>query len=318
MRIEKNISLKDLTTFKVGGNADYFCKVSSIDELKETVLFAKDNNLEIFVLGGGSNVLISDNGFRGFVIKIEIKGILFQDDKIIADAGENWDDVVKLSVKNNLYGIENMSYIPGTVGGGVVGNIGAYGSVIKDVVEYVEVFDVKKLKIFILNKNECEFDYRNSVFKKNKNYIITKVCLKLSKDKKPNLSYGDVKKYFNYRMPKIEEIRVAIREIRNKKFPDLNKYGNAGSFFKNPIINGEKIYLAKILDEMGLKGYKENGVLLYERQPLVVINSEAVNADKIKNFTDNIARKVFEKRKIKIFPEVVFIGEFKNYKINNS
>ena len=180
MEIEQDIPLKQFNTFKVGGNADYFCKVSSINELKQAVDFGRQNSLPVFVLGGGSNILISDSGFNGLVIKIEIKGVIFDDEKIIAGAGENWDEVVRLSVENKLYGIENLSFIPGTVGGAISGNIGAYGMEIKDKIEWVEVYDMKKDKIFTLSKEECKFNYRDSIFKKN-NFIIIKVCTKLSK-----------------------------------------------------------------------------------------------------------------------------------------
>jgi len=310
MNIEKNISLRQLSTFKVGGPADYFCKVSQLDELKEAVQFAKQKDLEVFILGSGSNVLISDNGFKGLVIIIELKGIVFEGSKVIVSAGESWDDIVKLAVEKELYGIENMSFIPGTVGAGVIGNIGAYGSEIKDIVKYVEVFDLETLKTFILENNECEFEYRNSVFKKNKNYVVTKVCLQLFKDRELNLSYKDIKAYFASKTPSIGQLRDAIGSIRGNKFPDLNKYGTAGSFFKNPIIDGNKIHLAKILDELGLKGYKENNVALYEKQPLVVVNLGNTNAKEIKKFTDSVAQKVFNERKIKITPEIIFVGKF--------
>ena len=203
MKIEKNISLKSFNTFKVGGNADYFCKVSSVDELKEALKFAKNNSLSIFVLGDGSNILVSDDGFRGLVIKIEIKGISFEDSNVILGAGEIWDNAVKSAVEKKLYGIENMSFIPGTVGAGIAGNIGAYGSEIKDVIENVEVFDTNSFKTFTLKRDECKFDYRDSVFKRNKNYIVTKVYLKLSRNGKPNLSYKDIEEYFGVKTPVI-------------------------------------------------------------------------------------------------------------------
>lgn len=310
MNIENNISLKELNTFKVGGIADYFCRVSNIEELKEAVQFAKQKDLEVFVLGSGSNVLISDNGFKGLVIKIELKGVELKESKVIVSAGESWDDIVKLTVEKELYGIENMSFIPGTVGAGVVGNIGAYGSEIKDVIKYVEVFDIETLETFTLENNKCEFEYRNSVFKKKKNYVVTKVCLQLFKNRELNLSYKDIKAYFGSKTPSIRQLRDAIGEIRSNKFPDLNKYGTAGSFFKNPIIDGDKIHLAKILDELGLKGYEENNVTLYERQPLVVVNIGRANAKEIKKFTDSVAQKVFNERKIKITPEIIFVGKF--------
>jgi UDP-N-acetylmuramate dehydrogenase len=310
MKIEENISLKELTTFKVGGNADFFCRVSSVDELKEAIVFSKENNLPIFVLGGGSNILISDSGFKGLVIKIELKGIVFENSKVTAGAGESWDDVVRLSIEKDLYGIENMSFIPGTVGAGVVGNIGAYGSEIKDVVESVEVFDIENLESITLNNSECNFRYRNSVFKEKENYIITKVCLKLSCDGELNISYKDIEEYFDTKTPTLKEVRGAIGEIRGRKFPSLNGYGTAGSYFKNPIIEGNKLHLAKLLEELGMKGLKEGSVGLNENQPLVVVNFGGASASEIKKFTDAVAQKVFEKTKIEIIPEIIFVGKF--------
>ena len=315
MEIQQNISLKPFTTFKVGGKADYFCKVTSLDELKQAIEFGRRNNLEIFVLGHGSNILISDEGFRGLVIKIELFGIEFTDNKIIAGAGESWDKIVELSVERELYGIENMSFIPGTVGGAVIGNIGAYGNEIKDVVESVEVLNVENLETISLNKNECRFDYRNSIFKtEKKDYIITKIFIKLSKNDKLNLSYKDLKEFFKDKNPTLKDVRNAVKKIREKKLPSLSKYGTAGSFFKNPIIKGNKVYLAKTLDNLGLKGLRVGNVALYKNQSLVVVNLGGASAYEIKNFTDNIAQKVFDKFKIKIKEEIIFVGEFETLK----
>src|SRR3990167_6759952 len=188
MNIERNILLKNLTTFKIGGLANYFCKI----KLKDILIEEKEK----------------------FIF-------------IIAGAGESWDKIVKLSVESELYGIENLSYIPGTVGGAAAGNIGAYGAEIKDMIESVEIFDTDTFETLVLNKDECGFNYRDSIFKKRKgkNYIITKVCFKLLKKERINLLY--------------EEVRKAIGEIRNKKFPNLVKYGTAGSFFKNPVISSK-------------------------------------------------------------------------------
>lgn len=316
MKIEKNISLKKFNTFKVGGNADFFCKVSSVLMLKEAINFAQKNNLPIFVLGDGSNILISDKGFRGLIIKMEIKGIIFKDKnkKVSVEVcvGENWDKLVKTTIEKNLFGIENLSFIPGTVGGAVSGNIGAYGSEIKDVIVSVEVFDTKTSKTITLNKDKCNFKYRNSIFKKKKNYIVTKVCLHLSKKNKLNISYKDLKEYFKNKSNElnIQEVRKALKKIRGSKFPSLNKYGTAGSFFKNPSINGEKIRLAKVLYDIGLSGFRIDSVELYKKQPLVVVNINNAKAKEIKNFTDIVAKKVFKKIKIKIKPEIIFVGEF--------
>ncbi|MFQ5661956.1 MAG: UDP-N-acetylmuramate dehydrogenase [Candidatus Paceibacteria bacterium] len=311
MEIKQNIPLKNLNTFKAGGNADYFCEVKSVDELKKAIEYAKENKLSVFILGGGSNILVSDSGFEGLVVKIELKSILFEGEKLIAGAGEDWDKVVNEAVQKKLYGIENLSFIPGSVGAGVAGNIGAYGSEIKDVLEYVEVLDTDNLKTTVIKNKECEFDYRNSIFKKKKNYIVTKACFKLSQDRELNLSYKDVKKYFkDNKTPTLKEIRSAIGKIRKEKFPNLKEIGTAGSFFKNPIIEGEKIHLAKILDDIGVKGLKKGSVGLYENQSLVVINYGDASAKEIKNFSDKIANKVFKKEKIKITPEIIFVGKF--------
>lgn len=341
MNIERNISLKNFTTFKVGGLANYFYKIKSLEELKQAISFAKQNELPIFILGGGSNVLISDYGFDGLVIKIELEEILIEKKGenifIIVGAGESWDKIIKMSVESGLYGIENLSYIPGTAGGAVAGNIGAYGAEIKDAIESVDVFDMETLETFVLNKDECEFDYRDSIFKKRKgkNYIITKVRFKLLKKGRPNLLYKDIKIYFenkNNLLPTLEEVRKAIGDIRNKKFPNLVKYGSAGSFFKNPIIsnkeavnlkeqypkidifengnNCKKISLAGLIDSIGLKGIRNGDVGIFENQPLVFVNYGDASAKEVKNFSEKIAREIFNKTKIKIFPEVVFVGDF--------
>ncbi|MDP6249796.1 MAG: UDP-N-acetylmuramate dehydrogenase [Candidatus Pacebacteria bacterium] len=310
MNIKQNVPLKNLTTFKVGGCANYFCKVKSVSELKEAVDFSKKNSLQVFVLGGGSNILVSDSGFNGLVIKIEIKGISYEDEKAICGAGENWDRVVESSIQNKLYGIENLSFIPGTVGGAVAGNIGAYGMEIKDNLEWVEVFDTKNLKTIILKKSECKFDYRDSIFKKN-NFIITKICLKLSYEENVNLSYKDIKEYFkNNNTPKLKKVRSAIGKIRKNKFPDLKKYGTAGSFFKNPVIEGNKIHLAKILDNLDMKGLREGSIGISEKQPLIIINYGSASAKDVKTFSEKVAHKVYKKTKIKITPEIIFVGKF--------
>ncbi|TSC83610.1 MAG: UDP-N-acetylmuramate dehydrogenase [Parcubacteria group bacterium Gr01-1014_17] len=253
MELLQHISLAEFTSFKIGGKADYFCRAQSVDELKEALAFAKEQSLPFFILGGGTNMLLSDDGFRGLVIKIEIKNSPLEgstptqvggrDVLIAVDAGENWDEFVAETVARGLWGLENLSGIPGTVGGAPVQNIGAYGSEVKDVVLLVEVLDVKTGKIKKLSDTECCFGYRDSIFKKpeGKNFIITRVAFLLRKDGKPNLSYKDLAVYFAGKpVPSLADIRRAVLEIRSRKFPDLKTHGTAGSFFKNPIISKEK------------------------------------------------------------------------------
>lgn len=261
--IQENISLKELTTLKIGGEARYFVSVANVDELKDAVAFAKEKRVPFVALGGGSNVLISDARFQGLVIKNEIKGIEWMEGKlknksekgktkekeesennvifVIAGAGENWDRLAAAAVERGLWGIENLSGIPGTVGGAPIQNIGAYGVELAEALEWVEIFDSKNLEMRRLQKDECRFGYRESVFKKpeGKHFIITRVALRLKNKSEPNIRYKDLRTYFSEKgiaHPSLLEMRRAVLEIRAKKFPDLRQFGTAGSFFKNPII----------------------------------------------------------------------------------
>ena len=338
MIFQENVSLCEFNTFKIGGNAKFFCVVRTIDELKEAVIFAKENKLPFFVLGGGSNTLFRDEGYEGVIIKMEMSGrsIEKKSNNLInlnVTAGEDWDELVNLTVENNLYGIENLSGIPGTVGGAAVQNIGAYGAEVRDSIIEVEVLDTSDMVIKTFNNQECFFYYRDSIFKKSesKKYIVIKVLLRLKKNGRLNTSYKDIKEYFKDKSANnisLKELRNAILEIRSKKFPDLKKFGTAGSFFKNPTV-GRKFYeqlrkkypqipayavdenfripLAWILDKVcDLKGFKKGKVGLYRNQPLVLVNFGGASSNDVKKFADEIARTVKIKIGINIELEVVF------------
>jgi len=176
MKIQKNILLAPYTTFKIGGEAKYFGVVKNVEDLREGANFAKQNSLPVFILGGGSNLLISDSGFNGLVLKIEIKNIDLalggpNGDEVVAGAGVVLDELIEEITKKGLMGMENLSLIPGTVGASVVQNVGAFGVEIKDIVSWVEVFDIEKGKLKKLNNQECKFKYRGSFFKKNNNFF---------------------------------------------------------------------------------------------------------------------------------------------------
>ena len=245
--MKEKFSLKESTTFRIGGEAKYFTSVNSVEELKSALGFAKDNVLPILVLGGGSNILVSDRGFDGVVIKIESKGIdvIHEDfDGVLlsVNAGEWWDDVVKYAIGNNWWGIENLSHIPGKAGSFAVQNVGAYGQEASHVVEKLTVFDTKTGKVRDLLKDECGFGYRTSIFNSSEKgrYIILNTVLKLSKHPKPNIGYSDLKQRFeNNPNPQPVEIREALIQIRDSKFPFPReaKNGSAGSFFKNIIVS---------------------------------------------------------------------------------
>ncbi len=270
--LQENVPLKDLTTMKIGGNARYFCSVSTVEDLVEAVLFAREKATSLVILGGGSNILIANGEIEALVVKVEIKGIEWKESRqfsilnsqfsrntdtlVVAGAGESWDGLVVEAVSRGLWGIENLSGIPGTVGATPVQNIGAYGVELEDVLEWVELFDSERGVVRTLSSEECQFGYRDSIFKhpEGKSFIITRVALRLKKEGMPNLEYKDLTQIFNFQFSIFNEaerekkmkaltpqdIRKVVLEIRSKKFPDLNECGTAGSFFKNPIISKEK------------------------------------------------------------------------------
>ena len=203
MIIQENISLSNFTTFRTGGAARYFVKVKSVEDLKKAVCFAKEKKQPFFVLGKGANMLVSDDNYHGVVIKMEIGGIECEKRKngvvrVTAGAGIDWDSFVRITVKNGYQGLENLSYIPGTVGASAVGNIGAYGVEAKDFISSVHAFNTDSMKIEKFSKKKCEFKYRESFFKtkKGKKYIVIKVFFDLHLKNKFKIDYNDVKDYF--------------------------------------------------------------------------------------------------------------------------
>jgi UDP-N-acetylmuramate dehydrogenase len=234
---------------------------SSITESVSCLMltFAMKKNIPLLTLGGGTNMLVSDDGFEGLVLKIETKGLTFEEQKdfvkIIAQAGESWDGLVATAVQKGLWGIENLSHIPGTVGAFVIQNVGAYGQEASQVVESVEVFDTLTNTIGTVSKEDCYFSYRTSVFNSvmKGRFIVLSVRIILSKESNPNMQYTDVHKYFNPGCdvqdhehghenfsPSIEEIRHAIIQIRDKKFTLPSVIPNSGSFFKNLLLSPEE------------------------------------------------------------------------------
>ncbi len=362
--IAQNHPLKPLTTFKIGGPARYFIEITDPAQLNEAFEFAESQHLNLLVLGGGSNMLVSDRGFDGLVIHIANRGIVAQTSvcdpgagsqtKVCATlriaSGEIWDDVVKFAVKNNLWGIENLSRIPGRTGAVAVQNVGAYGQEIKDVLVNVEVFDRKTKSFRTLSNEECQFSYRKSIFnttEKNR-YIILYTTLALSETPKRNLSYPDVKKWFEGKPePSLAEIREAIKTIRDRKFPFPAESieGNAGSFFKNSLISLEqfedlrqhfernipehldrllhffpssfiphpssylKIPSAFILEVCGLKGFRRGNVQLNPTQPVVVLNvTGEATADEVLSVVKEVRAIVETKTGLHIYTEPELIG----------
>ncbi len=334
--IQRNVPLQKYTTLHVGGVADYFATVKSMDELTQVLHFAKQAALSVFILGSGSNVLVSDKGFSGLVILMDIKG---RDYTEVGDtkchlrlgAGEILDTVIEESVKNNLWGIENLSSIPGTVGAIPVQNVGAYGVEVSSIIISVDAINIKTFVEKKFSNDECQFLYRDSFFKTSagKDWCITFVTVALTSAHSPQLHYADLASRGEATSTP-QSVRTLVQNIRAQKFPNWKEVGTAGSFFKNPIITqGEyeklklqyigihgyiqadgkvKVSLGYILDKVcGLKGYCDGAVCLYDKQALVLVAQEGATATEIKNFSNVIKEKVFLKTKINIDCEVLFL-----------
>lgn len=330
IQILEQVPLAPFTTMRVGGNARFFARVGNREDLREVLVFAQDKNLPIFILGNGSNIVVSDSGFSGMVIKIEFKGIEHGENLITVGAGENWDDVVEQVVSRGLWGFENLSLIPGSVGGAIVQNIGAYGIEVCDKVFSVEAFDIKTMQLKNFSREKCAFGYRESFFKKSNNFIVTSVSFALSRNGEPNINYEDVKKFFEDKKianPNLQEIRDAIVAIRTAKMPAF-PIGTAGSFFKNPVVSFEqyeelkkqfpeiKAYLqgdntvklaaAWLLDHVGSwRGVRRGDAGVHEKQPLILVNYGRARAEEILNLASEMKKNIKEKTNVTLEEEVV-------------
>ncbi|MFZ5946521.1 MAG: UDP-N-acetylmuramate dehydrogenase [Stygiobacter sp.] len=333
--IKTNINLKNYNTFRVEAVAKFYTELNNIKDLYFLISNIQNYSQKIF-LGGGSNILFI-NDFNGLVIKNNLTGIEIEhenDEQVIVSAysGEVWDNLVSFCVKNNFYGIENLTAIPGTVGAAPVQNIGAYGTELKDIFYSLEGYSFTKNNFITFYKNDCEFDYRKSIFKKLRNdFFIVKVKLILSKKKKFNLEYKSLKNAlsnFTEDELNLQIVSQTIREIRNSKLPDYNFLGNAGSFFKNPEVDkntflnlvskypnisyfqtdsGYKISAGWLIEKVGYKGKREGDVGCYDKQALVLINYGNATGNEILNFAKKIQNEVFEKFDISLEPEVNII-----------
>ena len=332
--ILNNYSLKNHNTFGIAAKAKYFASFSSEDEL---IGLLKNNICKtepLFILGGGSNILLTQD-FDGLVLANNIKGIeIITEDaesaSITAGAGEIWHDFVLWSIQQNLSGIENLALIPGLVGASPMQNIGAYGVEVKDVITKVNYIEIESGNKKSFTNSECNFDYRNSIFKdelKGK-VVITQVVCKLSKTPLNNTKYGaitDELKRLN-KEPSPESIAQAVINIRSRKLPDPKVLGNSGSFFKNPIIETiqfeklkkdfsemvgyrisetqTKIAAGWLIDNAGLKGYRKADAGVHKNQALVLVNYGNASGRKIINLAKEIQEVVKEKYGIQIEPEV--------------
>ncbi len=343
---QQNVDLAELTTFKIGGRAAFFTEVTSASQLPEIFAWLKQNSLPHLVLSGGSNTIFGDGIFRGLVIKISIMGfaVISESEKsavITVGSGEDWDEIVKRVVERGLSGMEALSGIPGLTGATPVQNIGAYGQELKDTVKSVEVFDTKSSELGSLSRAECDFGYRDSIFKSDLKgrYIITSVVFELSKKAPGVPNYKDVVSYFeshNIASPNLEQIRQAVLEIRRGKFVDPSIMPNAGSFFKNPVVTGlvakkimqqnpdvkvypedtkiipleggnYKIAAGWLIQNLGLKGLELEKVRIDPNHALVLENKGGASQKDLKELVSKIQDAAMQKYGIALEPEPVIV-----------
>jgi len=333
--IQKNFSLLNYNTFGINVNALEFFEYSELENLNE--LF-KNNVFDsiFFVLGGGSNILFKDN-FNGLIIHPQNKGIEIIEETsknvlLKIAAGEEWDNVVEYAVNKGFYGIENLSFIPGNAGAAPIQNIGAYGVEIKEIIKYVDYFNIENGKIEQLSNSNCKFGYRDSIFKnelKNK-IIVTNIYIHLSKIENYHIDYGNIKDELkNTKIINLKAVREAVINIRRNKLPDPAIIGNAGSFFKNPIVSKQllkeiqsdfedvpsfyvdlcsvKIPAGWLIEKCGFKGLKIGNAGVHDKQALVLVNYGKANANEIIELANEIISKIQNKFGIKLEPEVNII-----------
>jgi len=308
MEVKRNVGLAKYTTFRIGGKAKYFFVARNKDEIIKAVKWAKDKNLPFFVLGGGSNLLISDKGFNGLVIKLQITNYKLQITKIIAEAGTPLCSLISGAVKNNLTGLEWASGIPGTVGGAIRGNAGAFGNSMANTVKSVEALSANDLRFNIYNLKKCGFSYRDSVFKKNNNLIIYSAEFELKTGNRKNIE-EKVKEYLNYRSArhpkepsagsvfKNVEFKFLNLELLFKRFPALGQFKEKGS-----------ISSAFLISECGLKGKKIGQVAISEKHPNFIVNLGQGRAEDVRKLIEFIKKSVKNKFKINLEEEIQFLG----------
>ena len=286
MKFQKNISLAKHTTFKIGGPAKYFCIAESKEDIIEAIKKAKEKKLPLFILGNGSNVLALDEGFDGLVIKIETRSLSTDRDRVSAEAGAKLKDLLRLSAREGLTGLEWIAGIPGTVGGAIYGNAQAFDGKMSNLIKSVEVLDDRSLKIKKISQKKCRFSLKSSVFKKNKNLIIISAILRLKRGNK-------------------KEIRNKIKENlawRKKRHP-LN-YPSAGSVFIN---RSKKFPSAYLIEQSGLKGRKIGDAQVSKKHAGFIVNLGKAKSRDVLELIKIIKKEVKKKFRIKLEEEIQIV-----------
>lgn len=339
MQFRENIPLAPYTTFRIGGPARWFAEAATEAEIVEAVEFARERGLPLFALGGGSNLLVADEGFAGLVVRVALKGIAQEGDVFEVAAGEDWDGFVTHAVKRGYAGIECLAGIPGTVGGTPIQNVGAYGQEVSETIVQVRALHVPTQKFVEFSNKDCGFAYRRSIFNATERgkYIVTRVRYALQQGGQPRIAYVDLKKHFGGSAePSLAEVSAAVREIRRGKGmyivegdPDAR---SAGSFFKNPVVAAAeyariaaqegcevphypadegrvKIPAAWLLERAGFhKGYALGAAGVSSKHTLALVNRGGAKAADIFALRDRIIAAVEAQFGIRLEPEPVLLG----------
>lgn len=345
MLVQENVPLAPLTTLGVGGPARYFVEATSPGDVRAAVREATARNLRLFVLGSGSNLVISDQGWAGLALKIAIRGIdcRRENGNVIFDAGagEEWDALVATAVRQDCAGIECLSGIPGTVGGTPVQNVGAYGQEVSETISEVQALDLSCGEVVTLCAKACGFEYRKSIFNTTEagRYIILRVSYALRPGGAPKIEYADLKRLFDGKnSPTLAETREAVRQIRHSKamliVPGDEDARSAGSFFKNPVMTeaeysrlseiaasrglklprfdtpaGVKVPAAWLVEQSGMqKGTARGRVGISRRHALAVVNRGGATADDVLALKNEIQQRVLDAFGVELVPEPVFVG----------
>ncbi len=351
MEVLENVPLAALTTFQVGGPARYFVEAKTIREVGDAVVFARSKDLPLFVLGGGSNLVVADAGWPGLVLRISIGGVDERSESgrtfFEVGAGEEWDKFVAYAVGRACAGVECLSGIPGSVGGTPVQNVGAYGQEVSETVESVLALDLRDGQIRELCRDACGFSYRTSIFNTTERgrFILVRVTYALTPHGVPKVAYADLKKHFAgwSVSPTLADVREAVRRIRAAKgmliTPEDEDCRSAGSFFKNPVLSAEeyaalsqraaakglqvpsypalesqrKVSAAWLVENSGFgKGYVSGNVGISRKHALAIINRGGATAAEIVSLKESVQERVAEIWGVRLAPEPVFVGLTEN------
>lgn len=330
-----NVDLTAYNTLSLKSTAEYFTEINSVRNLEDAFDYAKKNQFNTLILSGGSNILLPEK-INAFVLKMNIQGIELTDENdefvcLKVGAGQIWHDFVLYTTRHGYYGLQNLALIPGLVGASPVQNIGAYGVEVGEFIDYVEVYDTLTQEFTYLNKEQCQFAYRDSIFKQNAGrFVIISVYFRLLKQPKLVMDYGDLKQAMADDISP-ENLQRQIIAIRQSKLPDPKEFANVGSFFKNPIIDAQsfaelqakyphiphypqangaiKLAAGWLIEQAGWKGKRLGAVGMFERQALVLVNYADATLDDVQATYRAVQEDVWQQFAVRLEPEPVLFDE---------